>query len=171
MPALYVANLSKQHHQFLFHRRENPQVIPEHIPVGSQIRIGGNLTMDDIEDIIKQHLPYGLKSVKELKRTQSFSGLCYSIDEPVQMDSFDVALEKNDDVLNANAEERRQTAAEAIADSNRKLAGEAGLPLQRTEVETVEDTKGTPTLAVGYERPESGVEPRRGGKRGAARDN
>jgi hypothetical protein len=165
MAHLYVANMTKQHHQVNYRLPEIQQVRFQDIPIGSQVSLGGDLSADQIELIVKQLQPFGLRSVDEIARQRNFVGLCYSIDKPVKIDAFGSAFEKNDEMLNQRAEERRATVAEAIANANQRIAQEAGIEHQRTEVETIEDTRGTPQVASGIEVTAEGVEPRRDGRR------
>ncbi|HEY6922806.1 MAG TPA: hypothetical protein VI653_05000 [Steroidobacteraceae bacterium] len=166
MPHLYVANMTKQHHQVNYRLLESTQARFQDIPIGSQVRLSGeDLSTEQIASIVKQLQPYGLKAVSEITRPKTFVGLCYSIGKPVKLDDIVEGVEKNDEVLNAQAEDRRATVAEAIANQHQQLAQEAGIDHQRTEVETIEDTRGTPGVASGVEVTAEGVEPRRDGRR------
>lgn len=154
MASLYIANTSKQHHDFAYRLPEEISVRRQMIPVGGQIRVGGDMSLELIERIIKQHQPYGLKAVSDLTRNRDYVGLCYSIDKPVQLNSDRVmsdTFEKNDSVLDARAEDRREEAAVAIADQIQGTMRDHGVAVPRAEVEIVEETRGTPKIASGYE--------------------
>lgn len=168
MPFLYVANMTRQHHQVNYRVPEYQQARFQDIPIGSQVRLGGeDMSTEQIEFIVKQLHAYGHKSVREISQPKTFVGLCYSIGKPVNLDEILEGVEKNDVALNKQAEERRSTVAEAIANQHQRLAQESGMDHQRTEVETIEDTRGTPGVASGIEVTAEGVEPRRDGRRKA----
>lgn len=168
MAILYVANTSKQHHHFYYRLPEEPTARYEEIRIGTQARIGGeDLSLEIINRIIKQHEPYGLKAESDLGRTRGYVGLCYSIDKPVKMDSLLGAFESNDKALNERAEDLREETAVAVANGIQSTLEASGGTMNRAEVETVEDTRGTPSVATGYETTREGVEPRHTGGRQA----
>jgi hypothetical protein len=164
MAALYIANTTKQHVHFYYRLPEEPTPRFDEIRVGAQARIGGDLSHEVIQRIIKQHEPYGLRAEAELPRAKGFVGLCYSIDKPVKLDSLYGTFESNDTALNERAEERREESAAAIAEGIQSTLQASGGAVSRSEVEVVEDTRGTPAVASGYEVVSEGTEPRHGGK-------
>lgn len=164
MASLFIANTSKQHHDFAYRLPEEQNIRYETIRAGSQARIGGDLQRETIDRIIKQHTAYGLKDVSDLPRNSAFVGLCFSIDKPVSFDTIMETFEQNDTAMNERAEDRREDVAAAISSEMQATLNANGASVQRTEVETVEDTKGTPAVASGYETVADGVEPKRGSK-------
>src|ERR1700683_3772726 len=162
---LYLANTSKQHHLFIYRPADRPETKPVEIPAGTQVQIGGdNMSDHDIDRMLRQHAPYGLTAVKDLPRTAGYIGLVYSIDKPVNMDQFMSTFEKNDIEMNANAADRRESAAAAIADG---MSKSLGIPVQRTEVELTEESKsGTPSISEGHEVIAENMAPRHPGKKG-----
>jgi hypothetical protein len=165
MASLFIANTSKQHHHFYYRLPEDPVARFEEIRVGTQARIGGDLTHEAIQRIIKQHENYGLRAESELKNAKGYVGLCYSIDKPVKLDSLYSTFENNDVALNDRAEDRREDSAAAIASAITDTMASAGGAVHRTEVEVVEETRGgTPKVASGYEVTAEGTEPRHGAK-------
>lgn len=171
MPSLYVANTSKQHHQFVFRMPEVNGVSKADIPIGAQVIVGErNMSLEQINAIVDQHKPYGLTHVSELPRRKKFIGLCYSIDKPVTFDSIAETIERNDGALNERAEERRE---ETVASIAQELQGVTGGAMKRAEVELVEDgdvrnpgSNSMPNIAAGFEVVSEGVQPRHAGKRG-----
>jgi hypothetical protein len=168
MPKLFVANTSKQHHDFAYRLAEDKNIRIETIRIGSQVCVGGDsLTHEMIAKIIEQHAPYGLRDAKTLSGVKDFVGLCYSIDKPVPMDNMLVLFEKNDVVLNDRAADRREDIAASIAHNTQAQMEGADVTLQRTEVEIEEQTKdGAPKVNEGFEVTGDGVTPRHPGRTG-----
>lgn len=146
---LYVANMTKQFHDFLYtvpEEKKQGRFRMQRIAPGEQIRVyQDDMTQADVDAIVSQHEIYGLIGVNEIKRTKAFIGLCFSVDKPVDMEKFMVAEQHNDAVLADRGVEIRKNAAVAVADHisrNRESSGDlAGL-----DVEVIEQPKrgGTP---------------------------
>lgn len=167
MATLYIANTSKQHHQFMYRLPEQQIPRSDIIRIGAQMRIG-DLSREQIDHIIKQHQRYGLKSVDELQRNRDYIGLLYSIDKPVPLNNERVlgdTFAHNDEVLNDKAKDRREEAAVAVAENIQNTMQHHGVEVPRAEVEVVEDTRGTPKVADGYEVVREGTRPRHEGRR------
>ena len=165
MTILYVANTSKQYHQFLYRRPESLSTVPPlDIPPGQQ-RALPDLAQAEVDYIIAHHARYGMVPAKEAAKVKRFVGLCYSIDKPVSEDSLEVAYHHNDAVLKAVADVNRQKTAVAIADTLEKSLNDIHSPVAvgRVEVEVAEDTKigQTQSLNEGVEVVKEGVAPRR----------
>ena len=150
---LYIANMTKQQHDFLYRVPESPRVHRQLIPAGAQIQVHRDDTLAVLEAIVAQHSSYGLKPAHEVLNRKGYTGLCYSIDAPIAVDTFMVAQEQNDDALIEQGAERRKNEAAAIHD--RMGAPEAG-ELQGMELEVVEvpkqlggDVNLNETIAVG----------------------
>jgi hypothetical protein len=173
MPSLYIANMSKQHHDFAFRLKGDPSIRYQSIRIGTQSRIAGDLPLPMIEDIIQQHQRYGLKSVEEASRCRGFVGLCYSIGDPVKLfdqpDRLDEIQARNSEALNDRAEAIREDTAGAIATKIQETMHEAGVEVPRSELTIVEETReGTPKVANGYEvnHDATGQSRHRGAKQG-----
>lgn len=164
MAKLFIANTTKQHHDFAYRIAEERQARQETIRAGTQMAIGGELTHDVIVSIIQQHEAYGLRDATTISRMRDFVGLCYSIDKPVPLDNMLYTFEKNDETLNDRAANRREQAAAAIAQNIQSSAAELGVRVPRTEVETVEETRGQPNVDNRFEILEQGVNSRHGAK-------
>jgi hypothetical protein len=165
MASLYIANTSKQNHIFIYREFESQQLRERPIPIGSQICLVDDAPISEIEYIVKQHAHFGLTKASELIGRRGFVGMCYSIDAPVNVDRMFERLETNDSALNDRSEEQRNNTVAAIANGLQERMQEHGVKVPRTEVEVVEETKGTPKIAVGTEVVEPGTQPRHGGQR------
>lgn len=174
MTTLYVANTSKQHNMFTFRLPEDlrPREVP--IRVGAQVRIS-DLSPETAQRIIEQMSRYGLKSVAELQQNKGYVGLVYSIDKPVPLNNERVlndTFTNNDEVLNEQAEIRREGVAAAVADHIQTTMRQVDVPVPHAEVEMVEETRGgnTPRLARGYEVHSEGARSRHRDSKPSARN-
>jgi hypothetical protein len=154
---LYIANCSKQVWMFTF-RVPGMQsgYFVKAIPAGQQICLD-HLTSDEIALVIAHWEIYGMKSAEEMSRRKGYTGLCYRLEKPVVMDAMLATYEQNDDALTQAADERRVKTATRIATdiatdiSNKTGIDKHKLVPQRLEVETVEETDGTPSVSAGVE--------------------
>lgn len=192
MPSkLYIANTSKQHVDFTYRLRDEKKIDQtktptnregdlileknyrtEKILVGVQILVGGGkLSEKQIACIIDQYADKGLRDSTQISRLQEYSGLCYRLDRPVELEKVHLFFEQNDRHLNERAEDRREETAAAFAQGMQNRAHELHVPLARTEMEIVEDTKGgaTSRVANGFEMVTEGHAPRRGNGRSGRR--
>jgi hypothetical protein len=163
MPKLFIANLSKQHQHFLYRLPEWQSTRAQDIAIGAQVQIPGDLSDTDIAYVIEKHRAYGMKSVQEARRIKGFTGLVYDIDRPVNLGDqgfIDEVQESNDDTLTERSNERREQTTAAISERLRQVGEGTREPLRRTEVEQVEETEGTPQVAVGVEAVAENVAPR-----------
>lgn len=174
MPKLFVANLSKQHHLFLYQLLGSSGTIPQEIPIGAQVEIHGSrgmeLDMDQINAIVEHHSRYGLKSVAEARKVQGFTGLVYGVDKPVNLDErgfVEEVVHSSDETLNERNADRRSNTTAAIAKRLGDVGAGSKAPLLRTEVEQSEETEGTPRVDVGVEAVSQGVRPRNASARRA----
>lgn len=154
MPYLYVANCSKQHHDFLYRVPETMQVKLQQIKAGQQARIGNReFSPDQIQKIVSDHKPYGLVPASEVKNAKTFVGQCYSIDKPLTLDTILMGFGNNDDVLKDVAERRREDVAEKVVATIASTMRQVGVDVPQAEVSIVEDTQGgkPPALSKGYE--------------------
>lgn len=186
MTKLYIANTSKQHVDFCYRlpdERERarlgkvkkdepapliklePNYRVEKIPVGSQVLIGGGrLTAEQVAIILDQHADKKLVDATKISRLQEYAGLCYRLDSPVDLEKVHIIFEQNDKHLNESAEDRREAVSAAVATRLEQRSHEIGAPLNRTEVEMVEDSRA-PTFATGFEVVHNNDRPSRHGNR------
>jgi len=162
---LFVANTTKQHHEFMFWVPEQRRYFTKLIRAGGQEEIYPEGDRDVHEGIIAQHRQYGIKHVSEIDRSKEFIGLCYQFDNPISADRLTETIERNEGVLVAEAQERRVEATAALDGQLSQIAQESGTNLSGLDVEVVEeqrkgvDTQVNETLSI--EKP--GRRSRRGG--------
>lgn len=177
MSDLFVANLTKQHHIFIYQVVEgdvnaSPNMVRayqrhENIPAGGQSRLPGDLTKAQIDVIVEHHRAYGMKSWEEARKIKGFTGLCFRLKDPIPLNDqgfIDDVVKSNDKTLNEANDVRREATTAAISERLNKIGSENRNPLHRTEVEQVEDTDGTPRVASGVEMPAEGIAPRNQGR-------
>lgn len=142
---IYVANTTKQVQQFHFRVVENPRLMMNEIPIGSQIRLyKDDASPREIDSLIYQLENYGAVRADSVQQTKQFIGLCYSVDKPVRDVTIMLAVNHNDDVLQERGYEIRKQAAVAVNDALSKVGD-----LKGTTVSFKEETKvgeDAPTL-------------------------
>lgn len=161
MATLFVANISKHRWKFQFRFPEKQQAGA--IPLGpmSQEIIGMGLSPEDIEAVVARYRPYGMVEWREARKSKTFVGLCYSIDEPIKIDVFFETQETNDAAVDATAAKVNEESAVALMTM---LEDEMGKPVTRVEVENVESVKfGAPKTGSGVEVVREGVQPKHQG--------
>jgi hypothetical protein len=141
MPALYVANLTDQDHAFVYTRPATDTVpskpIYQPIPKGQQIRAYNGENISEIDAIIKQHAPYGMIDAKLINSQKKYTGLAYSVNEPIDIDRILNGLDQNQMARVETALEARKNATVAL---NESLQESSGGGLRTLEIETVEET-------------------------------
>lgn len=152
---MYIANLTRQDQDFIYKLPEGQQRMQQ-IPVGRQIVLAGDLNQKDIDAIVVHHARYGMKPVADAVKAKSFTGLCYSIDEPVKLEKMQIGIERNDIVLQERGVQNRKEAAVAI---NEALSKNDGPQLKSLQTEVVEEKRdGTDgvneTVVVSKDAPE-----------------
>lgn len=137
MPTLYVANTTKQAHEFVYRLPEDHQAKKVMIKAGSQQVIHApGIPLDVASAIVAQHERYGLTDVAEIDRRKPFIGLCYRFDKPINVEKIMQADEHNFDVLEGVSLDARKTAAAAALN---KIGGEysGGAQVESVEFEVV----------------------------------
>jgi len=165
---LYIANASPRNHHLHYRIPENDRVFDRLIAAGSQVKL--TYGQDATDHIINQLRPYGLISVKEIGRNKEFSGLCFSIDKPVDVEAIRNGLDEVDQIAIANALEVRKNGAIAADDAMEKVARQGGAQVNSVEIEVTEQSKGpsdtdakfNQTIAVEREGRRPVGRPRRG---------
>jgi len=135
---LFIANMSTKPHDFIFRVPGSTRLHHQLIHPGSQVQVYKEDLSAVLRGIVQQHERYGLKPASEVLQRKGYTGLCYSFDQPVPVDTFMVAQEKNDTALTEEGIERRRNEAASIHD--RLNAPEAGA-LASVELEGVEVPK------------------------------
>lgn len=155
MTTLYIANTTKQDHDFSFRRPEAnfPTVIK--IPAGTQALIIKDGDTDFIDRVLDHHRKYGLKSVAEASKAKVFVGMVYSTDKPVRFKDMKVVFERNDEVLEKQGVEQVKAVAAAVNATIDEKLQTAGVKTDASHVEVEVVEENAPgqktTLAVGAE--------------------
>lgn len=172
MPKLFIANCTKQHHDFVYRVPETMQLKSQLIKAGEQAWIAhSEFPSDWIQKIVSDHKRYGLVHASEVKNAKTFIGLCYTVDKPMTLDAILSGFAVNDEVLQDLAEERRErVAGEAVA-TIQNVMRPLGVNVPQAEVEFVEEPGDgkTPALAKGYQAVTPGRTPRHEGKQSSRR--
>jgi len=108
---LYIANCSKQVHNFMYRVPESNGIRAQPILEGGQIQISGELQPETVDYIVSQHAAYGLIPLGEIDRAKPFVGLCYSVDKPIAAAAIQRLMIHNQGVLEERAEETLKATA------------------------------------------------------------
>ncbi|HID8400050.1 MULTISPECIES: hypothetical protein [Serratia] len=119
----YIANTTKQRHDFAYRQPETGRLIYNPINAGAQSVVMDG-TRAEIDQVIQQHAVYGLIDATKIDQNRVYIGLCYSVDKPVESRIIEKAMRDNDDHLTRAAHERRQ--ASVIATNNALNEQESG---------------------------------------------
>ena len=132
---LYIGNATKQEQQFCYRVPEDGRLRVQDIHVGTQIKVSGELTAQQIDAIVDQHRMYGLIPAAEAGKVKDFAGLCYSVGKPIQIDKLQLAIDANQRVLEARGEKLRRDGAIAVNNMIEKNLDEMGTGARLREVE------------------------------------
>jgi hypothetical protein len=130
---LYIANATKQRHEFwyMIPGTSGPRMQP--IPPGAQISVSGNLLPEEVDAVVNHHERYGLIRSDGVDKARAFAGLCYAIDKPVPAKTIEKLFVRNQEVLERRAEEKLVAAALAnntvLENKVEQAASDAGRPL------------------------------------------
>ncbi|MCU6240787.1 hypothetical protein [Enterobacter asburiae] len=113
---LFIANTTKQRHDFTYRKPETGRLVYHPINAGAQAVVMDG-TAAEIDAIIQQHSRYGLIDATNIDQNHVHIGRCYSIDKPVSARVIENAMRDNDGHLNREAHERRQAALIATSNS------------------------------------------------------
>jgi hypothetical protein len=189
MPKLWIANTTKQSHDFVYRPRlratlektEDGILKPVFgeqrnymIPYAGQVCIGDKLSDAEIKNILDQR--QDVVDFQGLNRVRGFQGLCYRIGEnEVPLGEIMERIETNDNVRTAQVKDRQQKSALEIATNLRSVSQTDDAPfkdLRETDVQVAqradkEVNQGTPQMNQVVEVAESGKEPSGRGRRSA----
>lgn len=141
MATLYVANCSKQRHDFTYRIPEETAIRRQQIMPGSQIAVyQQNAPMEVLKAVLEQHIRYGLVDVAEIDRRKAFTGLCFSFDKPIKVEKFMYVDETNSSALQDASLEARKISAAALHDVLERVT-EGASKLESLEFELVEQNK------------------------------
>lgn len=141
---LYIGNASRQNVAFMYRVLESTGIRTQHIPIGSQVKISGDLSSDEIEYIVGQHRKYGLTPADEIDRKREFVGTVYSVGKPIPYNKIMDAMNRNIFVLVERGKQIRQEAAIAEAVKIENDLVQTGRPesLSSFEATIVEENPG-----------------------------
>ncbi|QBY43979.1 hypothetical protein QE197_10930 [Arsenophonus nasoniae] len=123
---LFIANCTHQKHKFNYKLPESYQSFGMDIDKGQQIQLP-EMTSSEIEYVISQHESYGLTDVKRINK--KFSGLCYSIDNPISVSKIkDGQCQKNENLESMSEEIMKNTAAASLQNLEQKILETGNIP-------------------------------------------
>lgn len=152
---MFVANATKMEYDFVYRVPESSGLRSQKIPVGGQVKLSGNLSVADIDSIIEQQSRYGMIAADAIDRSKDFSGLCYSVDKPVQSPKIERLMHHNTRELVKMGQKIRQEAAISSSNVLENQLDESGRPeaLRNFEMSVVEenhdDRDENPAIAEG----------------------
>ena len=115
MARLYIANLSRQDHDFWYRVPAEEGYVKQaqfrKIHKGTQQQIHNEAPLPVLEAIVEQHRQYGLIEASEVVKTKNFIGLCFSFDHPVPIDQMHYGVDHNSGVLYDRGVRNREEAA------------------------------------------------------------
>ena len=137
MTQLFIANCTKQDHEFNFRLPENGKLLAKMIPKGHQEKILGDLSDTDIAAIVEQHSRYGMVHVDEARKIKDFAGLCYS-DKMIPAKSMQNLYDHNQEVLEERGQvQRNESAVAATASIDTTMKANGAGEIKAVEVESV----------------------------------
>lgn len=145
---IYIANCTQQTQNFVYRVLGQPGVRQQMIDVGRQIKLSGDMAMEEIEYIVGQHTRYGMMRDTDVSgKRRGFNGLVYAIDRPVSVDNMTLIVEFNREALIEQGQKLRKEAAVAVTQA---IEGETNT-LSALELSVVEEERPghTPTMAEG----------------------
>lgn len=133
--SLFIANTTKQVYELHFWIEGSKRPYVTIVRPGTQADIYPQGTRSEHERIIEQHIIYGLKAVNEIDRSKDFIGQCYQFDKPIPYDRLMSTYQRNDTVMNQQAQERRKEAAIAMDHMLGKSAQENNMEMKTFKIE------------------------------------
>lgn len=153
---VFVANTTRQVHDFVWRSINNRSPHRMQIDVGQQVQLPGEWQPEDVEYLEAQHRRYGLIPVSEVDRSKDFVGLCYSLDKPISVEKIRRALTLNEQVLEARGRELRQRAAVAVAEQVQTAFPNSGLTALEMTIQEERTDGGKPEVNEGIRVPTAG---------------
>lgn len=150
MMKLYVANLTRQSHEFLYRVPESIKIHSQLIVVGRQVQVWRDDQPEIIVSVIGQHTRYGMMHVKKLASRTEFCGLCYD-HKPIAIDAILAALDENARrQVEAAAAERKAMALATKEMIERETRLRSRSKLRRFSMSTIEQIESI-TDPAGFE--------------------
>jgi len=117
---MFIANATKQLFSIQYRLPEKPRVMIHDIPIGTQIKIPGDLSTPEVEAIVTQLTTYGMISVDDVSRAKAECPLVYSIGRPVTAAKMGELARRNIAAKDDLGQVIRQQAAVALSDQAEK---------------------------------------------------
>lgn len=138
---LYIANCSRQSHNFNYKLPEKTQQFGVTIKAGEQHVIDNQSEV--ISHIIKQHEPYGFQPCHKVDN--HFSGICYAIDKPVTVGAIESGAEQKTENLENLSQEILEATAVSINNTiNNEVIKSGETPVEDgVQIEIVGDAVNT----------------------------
>lgn len=152
MARLYIANLSRQDHDFWYRVPAEEGFVKQaqfrKIHKGTQQQIHNEAPRVVLEAIVEQHRQYGLIEASEVTKTKDFVGLCFSFDQPVNLDQMNYGVDHNSGVLYDRGVRNREEAALAadqafettLVDAQHRGEIRGSTMVKKLHVETLEES-------------------------------
>jgi hypothetical protein len=133
---MYVANGTHQNVDFQYRLPEFKNYRRQMIPIGGQIRISGDLSIEQIDIIAKFHMKYGMIRVTEIDQFKGYYiPYMFSVDKPIPAEKIIELVVNNREVNKKTGERLRAEAAIAV---NAQIEENAGEKLTALEMEITE---------------------------------
>jgi len=141
MATMYIANSTKQHHEFVYRLPEQTKIYSITIPYGEQRELlHKDLSSDLIDYILNQHkgdTSEYMVEAKTIDRSKGFVGLIYSFDKPVDAELIANTIYENDGELDLLAKKYREDTTVATE----KMLEDSGTPATNVSSEIVQEVK------------------------------
>jgi hypothetical protein len=135
MGSLFVGNATKQNYVFLYRASGRSSPTAQEIPIGTQVKLSGDLLPDDIEGIILQHQPYGFMDINNFN-SPLFGGIVYSENKPIPSEKLKKAMIRYQEILDARGKITRKEGAIAASDViEKQIIGEDNNAMKLTNLE------------------------------------
>lgn len=136
---MFVANCSRQKQIVNYRLPENPSPKSQEVPMGGQVRLGGDLTTPQFAAVVEQLSRYGMTDVDRLSDGNGMViPLVYSR-TPIPASTMRTVMQHNADILTSMGKEIRKRAAIATAETiNEHMDG-----LQELKMSVEEESQGS----------------------------
>lgn len=123
---LFVANATKKTIDFVYRTSIGGAIRSQHIPIGGQVQLSGELAEAEIAYVIESYEKYGIIDASKVNQVQTLVGLCYSVGKPVTNVAIEKLIVNNIEELVALGQRIRQECAITTSDMLNNALDEAG---------------------------------------------
>lgn len=152
---LYIGNATRKQFTFAYWTNAARSPRSQHVPIGGQVKISGDLTQKEVDSILDQHRRYGLIPVDEINNVRNFAGYCFSVGAPIPAEKLARLMGTNQHALIVHGQEIRRNAAIAAAKGMDAELTSKGIPEQLTGLEATIQQEDAP--ADGSEQFSEGI--------------